>query len=161
MKYLLNIILALAALTVSVNAQKSTAITVGSAVVSNIFSSPKIIEELSITATTTNTTTVKFYDSANTTTTRVLAAYTSYSSFSTNITTITTNESGLLLTNSVSGIFTYPVSNAASTNELPRIYTTIVPGSTTRVRDVTLQTIRGLSVYPSAGVIVEVVYRDN
>lgn len=130
-------------------------------VVSNLFTVGKIIDTITVTATTTNTTTLKFYDSSNTTTTYVAAAYSNYTSYATNFSQIFTNESGVLITNSFTGRWTYPATVAASTNTIPAIYTIVVPASGQRTKEVHLQTMRGLNVIPNFGAIIEVDYRNN
>lgn len=155
---LFSIIAALALLTISTKAD-STAVTVAAGVCSNLLSTPKLVSAITVTATSTNLTTFKFYDSANTTTTRVQAAYSAYASYNTNITSVITNAAGLLLTNTFTGVWTYPSSVSAVTSSLPAVVTIIIPGSAQRTKNVRLQNVRGLAVVPDQAGIVEVDYQ--
>lgn len=143
------------------NAQNVEVFTLTSATVSNLFSAPRIIQNVTILATTTNNTTVKFYDSSNASTSIVRAAYTSYSSYATNYDVVFTNSAGLLVTNTFDGIYTSSTSNSAVTNERPRVGVITVPASSQLSLDTQWQTIRGLSALPSANCIVTVTYRTT
>ncbi len=130
-------------------------------VVSNLFVNGKIIDSISVTATTTNITTFKFYDSSNTSTTIVQAAYQNWASYATNITQVFTNESGLLVTNTFVGRWTYPTSVTASTNTRPVTVTLVAPASSMRSQTFRLLTLHGLNVIPNFDGIVEVEYRPQ
>lgn len=130
-------------------------------VVSNLFVGGKIIESLTATATSTNITTFRFYDSANTSTTYVQQAYGQLASYSTNITTIFTNEAGLLITNNVVGRWTYTTTVAIATNNRPIKATLVVPAGLQRTSEIVRSATLGLNVIPNFDGIVEVTYRDN
>lgn len=127
----------------------------------NLFDTGKIIDNITVLATTTNVTTLKAYDSSTSTTNIVHAAYTSYSSYSTNWSVTFTNESGLLVTNSFTGRYTAPVANAAVTNERPKAVTLAVPGSAQLSKDVTLLLTRGLTLVSDKDCVVTVTYRPT
>lgn len=158
MKKLILSITALALLALSLKADSvATAVTAGAC--SNLLSTPKLVNSITVTATTTNTTTFKFYDTSNTTTTRVQAAYSSYSSYNTNFSTVFTNEANLLVTNTFTGIWTYPTSVSASTSSLPAVVTIVIPASSQRTKTMRMQNVRGLAVVPNQDGIVEVDYQ--
>jgi hypothetical protein len=127
----------------------------------NIFDSGKIIDNITVLASTTNTTILKGYDSSTTTTNVVRAAYTSYASYSTNYSVTFTNASGLLVTNSFTGTYTAPTSNSAVTNERPKCVTLAVPGSAQLSRDLTLLTTRGLTLLSDKDCVVTITYRPT
>lgn len=160
MKKFLNIILGLLLSASAVFADNTvTVLTANTA--ANIYAANRIIDEIAVTATSANVTTVNFYDSATSATNYTRTAYTGYTSYATNFTTIFTNESGVLVTNSFSGVYTAPVAVAGGATVLPKLQTIIVPGSALRVKAVQLQTIRGLTAMADQNCIVEVTYRNN
>lgn len=126
----------------------------------NLLSTSKIIDNITVLATTTNVTTLKCYDSSTSTTNIVRAAYTSYASYSTNWSTVFTNESGLLVTNSFTGRYTAPTANSAITNERPKVAVLAVPGSAQLNKDVTLLLTRGLTLLSDKDCVVTVTYRN-
>jgi len=152
------VVLAIALVTITSRAD-TIAIPVAANVVSNLFTNGKQISQIIATATSTNITTFKFYDSSNTSTTIVQAAYQNWASYATNFSTTFTNESGVLITNSFSGIWTYPTSVSASTNARPVVLTLVVPAGAQRTKVINLLTIHGLNVIPNQSGIVEVDYR--
>lgn len=160
MKKLITLALALLTITFAARAD-SIAITLTANVVSNLFTSGKIIDNITFTATSTNITTAKFFDSSNTSTTIVQAAYDNYAHYNTNITYVFTNEAGLLVTNNFIGVWVYPTTVSASTNTRPTLQTIVVPGSATRSKDVRILTLHGLNVVANQAGIVEVTYRNN
>lgn len=135
----------------------SYAVTAGAC--SNLLSVPKLVNQIIVTATTTNTTTFKFYDTSNTTTTRVQTAYANTISYATNFSVVFTNEANLLITNSYTGLWTGPSNVSASTSSLPAIVTLVVPASAQRTKIIQMQNIRGLAVVPNQDGIVEVDYQ--
>src|SRR5690348_16407820 len=76
--------------------------------VSNIVAFPCIVDNFNIVNNTTNAATINFYDSAATATNYVQQAYTSYASYATNYSVVFTNQTGVLVTNTFSGIYTAP-----------------------------------------------------
>ncbi len=83
---------------------------------------------------------IKFFDSGQTNATRGIAqgfslvdysngAYITYSSYSTNIARLVTNFSGLVRTQTYSGRWTYPVTNAATTNNYRTLFATTLPAT--------------------------------
>lgn len=107
--------------------------------ITNIFVGPAIITSLEIiNGSAVSSPTFTFYDSPTTNATlgpaqgyfhhsRSNGAYITYSSYTTNIARLVTNFSGLVRTQTYSGLWTYPVTNAATTNQYRRIYTGTVP----------------------------------
>ena len=127
----------------------------------NLLSTGKIIDAITVTATTANTTTVNFYDSSNTTTTYVQTAYGNIISYSTNFSQIFTNENGIVITNTFVGQWSGAQSVSASTNSRPAVQIIIVPGNTSRAKVVNAQTVLGLTAQANQGCIVEVSYRNQ
>lgn len=160
MKKLISLLIAALFCTVAVRAD-SIVYPLTANTVSNLFSSGKIIDNITVTASTTNITTLKFYDSSNTSTTYVQAAYVRYANYATNYSVVFTNEANVVLTNSFSGIYTYPTSVSIATNTIPILQTIVVPASAQRSKDVNISTLRGLNVVPNYDAIVEVTYRNN
>jgi len=115
------------------------------------------VSDITVTASTTNVTTVRFFDSQSLTT-YVQAAYTSFASYATNFSQIFTNESGVLITNTFTGVATLPTAVSVATNTIPTLYTIIVPASAQRTKIVRIQTMRGLVAVASSEAIIEVDY---
>ena len=134
---------------------------VASGVSSNLLSVGTLIDNITVTSTSTNITTLRFYDSSTTSTSVVRGAYSQVRSYATNFSVVFTNEADLLITNSFRGTWTYPTSVSAVTNSLPVWTTLVVPAGASRSKDYRGQTIRGLTVVPNADAIVEVDYRTN
>ena len=86
--------------------------------------------------------TVTFYDSPTNTFTYVNGAYTNYVSYSTNIVQVITLPSGVLQTNTNSGVFTVAQVVAASTNSYRQVATLNVAANATLV------------YYPTNGLLV-------
>ena len=127
----------------------------------NIIAQGAAVQNLTATATTTNLTTIKFYDSSTTGTNIVQAAYTSTISYATNYSSVFTNESGVLVTNTFDGWYTGPLAVSASTNAKTAVFTLIVNGSSQRIRDVNLQLVRGLTAVANYGAILETSYKTR
>ena len=125
-----------------------------------LLSSPKIIDNIAVLATTANNTTVKFYDAATATTNFVQAAYTRYTSYATNFTSTFTNSLGVLVTNTYAGVYRAPVAVGAATNEMTKITTIMVPASALLTRDTTIQTVKGLVALSDQDAVVTVTYRN-
>lgn len=126
---------------------------------SNILSAPYLVQQIQVINSTTNIATVKFFDSATDTTNVVLGATVSYTSYSTNYSTTFTNEMGLLVTNSFTGLYTLASTVDASTNALPTLQTIMVPASGTVTLDTSLYLVRGLAVVPTQNCIISTTYR--
>lgn len=120
-----------------------------------------VVDSITFTASTSTNTQVKVYDSSTTATNYVAAAYTGWSSYATNFDNVFTNESGILVTNSFSGRYTYPTSVSASTNERPKVLNFVVPGSGQRTKDTLWTPARGITILTSHDGIVEVTYRTQ
>lgn len=160
-KRFLVLTISLLALAIPAKAQQLMVLTSLSAnTTSNILSASAIIDNLTLINTTTNNAQVNFYDSSNTTTTRVQAAYTAYSSYSTNFSVVWTNEANVLVTNTFSGLYTGPTAVSASTNTLPLVISLFVPASTILNKDVRLHTIRGLNATASQALTLTTTYRN-
>lgn len=128
---------------------------------SNLLARSTIIDTISFTASSVSITTVRFYDSATTTTNIITPAYVTYGRYTTNVSVIYTNENGIILTNTYPGQWTYAITNAQATNSLTPIFTIVVPGSTLRTKTARIQVQRGLTAVPNQAGIVEVTYRKN
>lgn len=138
----------------------SQAVTGGT--VANLLSSGGVVvDSITFTASTTTNTTVKIYDSSTTATNYVAAAYSRWASYATNYDNVWTNESGILVTNSFSGRYTYPTSVSAATNERPKVLNFVVPGSGQRTKDTLWTPARGITILTSNDGIVEVTYRTQ
>lgn len=110
-----------------------------------LFSAPRVIDNITVHANSGTNTIVRFYDASTAKTNVVRAAYTSYSSYATNFSNVYTNEADLLVTNTFVGVYTAPTAVSAVTNSLPTVYSIAVPASTLVGKDVSIQTLRGLS----------------
>lgn len=119
----------------------------------------KTITQLFIIPGTTNCT-IKAYDSTGNSTNYVQAAYVSYAQVSTNWSQIFTNATGLVITNTFTGLAVVGTSNSASTNQRPALVSLIVPASTPRTIEVAKTTGLGLTLLSTAAATVEVTYRD-
>ena len=159
MKKLFLLIAALACLTSAFADSAVSTLTANTA--ANILATPKAIDSITVTATTTNITTVRFYDSSTTSTTLVQAAYQRWASYQTNYSTVFTNEANLLVTNTFRGTWTYPTSVSVATNARPAILTLIIPASSQRTKIGNLLTIQGLTAQANQDAIVEVDYKAN
>lgn len=128
----------------------------------NLLSGGKyLVKDILVISGTNVTTTVKFYDSTAATN-YVKAAYTSLASYSTNYNVVFTNAGGLLITNTLTGIYTGTTSVSASTNELPAIVGPyVIPASSSRtISDVNVLPVKGLTLYSTGLGTVEVVYEQ-
>ena len=119
------------------------------------------ITELLFANTSTNTGTVKFYDTTGSATNIVRAAYTSVTSYSTNITTVFTNSSGLLITNITPGIFTSSSTVAATTNEAPVLVgpLMIVASETMASDGMAVSPVRGFTIYSTVAGQIQITYK--
>lgn len=113
-----------------------------------------------INANTTNTATIKFYDSSANVTSVVRAAYNSYTSYATNFSSTFTNTAGIIVTNTYAGIYTAATANTAVTNERPTVLGPwVIPVSATYVvDDFKYAPINGLTVYSTLAGTVQVDY---
>jgi hypothetical protein len=115
---------------------------------------------LFINGNTTNAATVKFYDSASNGTNIIIGGRTVYSSYTTNYNIVHTNAAGIVITNTVSGLYTYGTAVGQTTNERPTVvgpYLVTANGSRT-VADVNLAPLLGLTIYSTQAGTVEVTY---
>lgn len=119
----------------------------------------KTVTQLLIAAGTTNCT-VKAYDSVSNTTNIVRAAYTSYAQVSTNWSQVFTNATGIVITNTFTGVAVVGTVNSAVTNERPTILQSFVPASTVRTIETAETTGIGFTLLSSAAATVEVTYRQ-
>jgi hypothetical protein len=133
-----------------------TSITAGTA--ANVSAYPIDVVQLTFTASTTNNTTVKFYDSNTTTTNIVRAAYGRLITYSTNWTATYLDPQGVTITNTFVGQFTTPSSVAAVTNTRPVLASFVVPASSQRIFTVSLHTASGFTADASANGILETTY---
>lgn len=155
----LFLIFALAAALFTAKAD-STAVVMTANTASNLLSTPNIVTTLTLTATSTNVTTINFYDSATAGTTFVQAAFTYYTNYATNYDVVWTNGNGIVLTNTFRGTYTAPVAVSASTSAIPKITTQVVLGSGTKTKVITLQLVRGLAAVANQNAIIEVDYHQ-
>lgn len=127
----------------------------------NILSGGKyVITDVLFISSTNATQNVKFYDSTGITTNYVQAAYTNYTTVSTNWTTTFTNATGVIITNTFTGISHVPTAVALATNELPAKLQFLVAGSGTRqLSGLAVQPTRGITVYATGYGTLEIGYR--
>jgi len=119
---------------------------------------------LSITALAAVAQTLDFYDSGTTNLFYTNAAYVTRTSYATNVTNViagSATTTGIPQTNIYSGIWTYSVTNAASTNTLPKIATIILGVNVPITLPVNDRLIRGLAVTTTNDATVSVTYRPN
>ncbi len=162
MKNLIFSFTAALAFTITAYAQNLSAVnTLTGGTPVNVFSTPQLVDDITITATSTNVTTVRVYDAPTSSTNIVQAAYVRYASYNTNIVQVYTNENNVVLTNTFSGIYTYPISVSVSTNQRPVIATLVIPGSGTRTKSVRLVLTKGMTVLSDQNAILETDYRNN
>lgn len=121
-----------------------------------------ILEVLFQNAHATNST-IKFYDSATSSTNYVQAAYTAYSSYSTNYSTTFTNTAGIVITNTWTGTYRSSSSVSAVTNERPAVLGPffIQASATTTVSDLAVSPNLGLTVYSGATGTLQITYRET
>lgn len=145
--------LTLALFSTPVRGADQTFVSTGAAnVVSNVFSAGGyLLKAVTWINTSTNVALIKFYDTANTSTTIVQAAYTSYGTpYATNFVNIFTNAAGIVLTNTTPGIYTPSTSVSASTNERPYVYQLIVaPSAAVTASDLGRMVGNGLAILPN------------
>lgn len=121
-------------------------------VVSNVFSAGGyLLKAITWINTSTNIATIKFYDTSNTSTTVVQAAYTSFGTpYATNYVTTFTNAGGIVITNTTPGIYTPSTSVSASTNERPYVFQMVIaPGAAVTASDLGRMVGNGLAVLPN------------
>lgn len=160
MKTILSLITLLATLSLAQAAQ-TVVVPLAANTVSNILATPKLIDGITLTAGTTNTTTVYFYDAATATTSMVQAAYTRFESYATNYTITFTNQSGIIVSNTFAGIYTAPIATLIATNERPKMLSIVVPGSAqVALSDLQLQSLQGLTAVPTHAVVATVLFRN-
>lgn len=115
---------------------------------------------LFINGNTTNAATIKFYDSTANGTNLVIGGRTVYSSYTTNYNIVHTNSAGIVITNTVSGLYTYGTVVGQTTNERPTVvgpYLITANGSRT-LADVNISPLLGLTIYSTQAGTVEVTY---
>jgi hypothetical protein len=126
-----------------------------------LVSAPAKLLSLTLTASTANITTFKFYDYNSATAARtniIYAATVGYTAYTTNMTQVFTNEMGLVLTNTFAGLYREATVVAAVTNERPRVITMVVPASSQRTLTLSRQLRVGLVTQSDYAGIVEVEY---
>lgn len=143
-------------------ADKVASFTIATATPTNILSGGKyVITDILFFNGTNVTTSTKLYDSTGVTTNYVQGAYTNYSTISTNWSTTFTNATGIIVTNTFTGITHVPTANAASTNELPAKFLFLTAGSGSRqVSGLAIQPARGIVVYSTGPGTLEIGYRQ-
>lgn len=120
--------------------------------VSNILSAGGyLIKAITWINTSTNVATIKFYDTATTSTTMVQAAYTQFGTpYATNWVTTFTNSAGIVITNTTPGFYVPTTSVSTFTNERPKVLQLLVPASGQVVlTDINRSVSMGLSVLPN------------
>lgn len=121
-------------------------------VVSNVLSAGGyLIKAITWINTTTNAATIKFYDTATTTTTIVQEAYTKLGpGYATNMVSTFTNAFGIVVTNTTPGWFVPSASISQATNERPYVIQFVVPASGTfTLSGVNREVSQGLAVLPN------------
>ena len=69
-----------------------------------------------------------------------------------------TNATGIVITNTFTGISNDGTSVSAATNELPKRLTFVLPGTAARTLSPVIQTARGATFYSTSGGILELTY---
>ncbi len=139
----------------------ATLSTTPATIITNTVSPAYAVDSIIINATTTNATTVCFYDSTGGSTNIINAAYSRYSSYATNVTSIFTNENGIIITNTYPGRYDYAIAVAAATNERPYLYKVIVPANSQLTKQVLWLPARGVTVVSSAAATLQYYYHSN
>jgi len=117
------------------------------------------VESLTFINTSTNASTLWFYDSTSNSTNYVRGATTTYTLGSTNVSTIFTNSSGIVLTNTTAYFARIPTTVTAATNERPRLLPlAVTPSGSINLDDVGLLPMRGLTVYATQAGTLTVSY---
>lgn len=161
MKKLLSFVIGLGVFIPGLLAQSYTSGTFATNTPVALLTTPSVIKGLTLTATTANATTFKFYDYDSATAARtnvVYAATTSPLQYSTNWTTLTTNSDGVIITNTFSGLYVTTTVVSAVTNERPRIITVTVPASSYRTLTLSKRVAYGLVGQANYAGLVEVEY---
>jgi hypothetical protein len=161
MKKLFSLIALLGLLAISAKADGIVVFPLAANTASNVLSGNFIVQAITILNSSTNTATVKLFDSATAATNVYKYAYTSYASYATNFSTVFTNEANVLVTNTFVGVYTGPTSHATNTAVLPTLYTLMVPASATLSKDITIMTSKGLTAVPDQSCSIAVTYKGN
>jgi hypothetical protein len=144
MKKLLSILALLSLLSLEKLSAQTTTIVAATTGTNVVLTAPYHL--LSISAFAANAQTISFYDSGTTNLFYTNAAYITRTSYTTNVTNINTaTTTGIPQTNIYSGIWTYSVTNAASTNTLPIIATILLGANVPVDVQVNDYLIRGLA----------------
>lgn len=156
----LGLVCALFALPVNAQVLRSASFTVSATTPHTVLSGgPYVITDFTFYNSTNVLGTVKFYDSTSNTTNYVQSAYTAYSTVSTNWSNVFTNATGIIVTNTFTGIANVGTSVSASTNELPARLSFVVPASGSRAIERVFQPARGATVYSTVPGTLEITYR--
>lgn len=143
-------------------AEKVLTASYSAATATNLLSGGKyIIKDILLISSTTNTSTIKFYDSTGATN-YVRAATTAIASYSTNYNVVFTNAGGILITNTLTGLYTGSTVVAAATNELTSIvgpYLVTAAGNRT-LSAVNVIPANGLTLYGTGAGTVEITYEQ-
>lgn len=119
------------------------------------------VQNIVLTATSTNDTTFKFYDTYSTNVLQVKPSYTLPVSYSTNWTTTYVNQNGVTNSITFSGTYTAYTTVDAVTIARPTLLQLVVPAGQSREKAVNITTVRGLAVYADNTGIVEIEYETN
>lgn len=162
MKNILIVLIAVLAFVTPVRAQLTTTANVTAATPALLLSGGKyVVQEIMFLNSSTNAGSFWLYDSpTNTVTNIVKAATVSISTVNTNWSDVFTNATGIVITNTFTGVSHVSTSVAASTNELTRLRPSIVPaGGARTISGIALQPQNGVVVYSTVAGIVEVTYK--
>jgi hypothetical protein len=160
--YLIAIVAAFAFIT-SAYAQKTASADVTAATPALLLSGGKyVVQDILFASTSTNVGTFWFYDSpTNTVTNLVTAATVSISTVATNWTQVFTNATGIVVTNTFTGIS--HLSTAVGTNLVERTrlrQSIVVAGGIVVIPSIALQPTSGLVVYSTVPGIVQLTYKQ-
>lgn len=144
-------------------AEKVAIATLTAATPANVLSGGKyLIKSITVVnGNSTNNGRVFAYDAATAITNVVRSAYVSYATVSSNWVTVFTNASGLVITNTFTGLATVGTENAAVTNERPKIATILVPAGDIVTRQTRIAPNLGLTLFSTVAADVEIVYDEN
>ena len=161
MKKLLTLILGLSILVPGLLAQSYVSQLLATNTPVELVTTPATLKLMTLTATTANITTFKFYDNNDATAARTNVAYAATTTplqYTTNWTSTWTNSDSVVITNSFSGLYVTTTVVAAVTNERPRIITVTVPASGQRTVTLDKRLSYGLVGQANYEGLVEVEY---
>jgi len=156
-----KLLIALGLLSGVAYSQNTTVVTVSSNVAAVVLDSKYTVTELKVINSESSVKTFNFYDTAAATNVDVwiTPAWTEYIRYTTNMTSVFTNQTGVVVTNTFSGVYTAAVSHSASTNTYPTLLSVAVPASGSVTISRTIPLGFGLSVKANGAGAVQCTYQ--